>query len=135
MALWQVTYKGRTRIMHTDGPLKLPGSLSGLWAKRFKYKYEHPVMPPMVWEKDNKTYLMPLWKEVVKGTTVNDIEWIKPEKKKTIVEEFKFESATSGSLYTTKKFTKPDGEIKYSCTCPGVWRAKDRRCKHIKSLE
>lgn len=133
--LYEITYRGRTRIMSFDKAPSFPGSLSGLWVKCFKYKYEHPVIPPMVWEKDGKTYLMPLWKEVVKGTTVNDIEWIKPVKKKTIVEEFKFESASSGSLYTTKKFTKPSGEIKYSCTCPGVWRAKDRRCKHIKSLE
>lgn len=134
MALWQVTYKGRTRVMYNDGPLKFPGSLSGLWVKRFKYQYEHPIMPPMIWNTDGKTYLMPIWKEVIKGTTVDDIEWIKPKIKKTEVEIFNFESATSGSLYTTKKFTKPDGEIKYSCNCPGVWRSKDRECKHIKSL-
>jgi len=134
MALWEVTYKGRTRVICTDSPLKLPGSLSNLWVKRFRYKYEHPVMPPMVWNKGDKAYLMPIWKEVIKGTTVNDIEWIKPKIKKTEIETFNFESTTSGSLYTTKKFTKPNGEIKYSCTCPGVWRSKDRQCKHIKSL-
>lgn len=132
--LYEVTYKGRKRIVAFDKSPSFPGSLSGLWVKRFKYKYEHPVMPPMVWNKGNKTYLMPLWKEVIKGTTVDDIEWVKPAIKKTVVEEFKFESATSGSLYTTKKFTKPDGEVKYSCSCPGVWRSKDRKCKHIKSL-
>ncbi len=133
--LYEITYKGRTRVMSFDKAPSFPGSLSGLWVRPFKYKYEHPVIPPMIWENGGKTYLMPLWKEVKKGTTVNDIEWVKPVKKKTVVEEFKFESASSGSLYTTKKFTKPSGEIKYSCTCPGVWRAKDRRCKHIKSLE
>ena len=66
---------------------------------------------------------------------LNDIEWVKPQIKKTEVEVFEFASASSGSMYTTKRFTKPDGEVKFSCTCPGVWRSKDRRCKHIKSLE
>jgi len=103
--------------------------------RRFKYEYEHSLVPPSILELNGKTYIMPLWKEVVKGTTINDIEWIKPQPKKTVVEEFKFESASSGSVYTTKKYTKPDGEIKFSCSCPGTWRAKDRRCKHIKSLE
>jgi len=133
--LYEITYKGRTRVVAFDKSPSFPGSLSDMWVRCFKYKYEHPVMPPMIWENNGKTYLMPLWKEVVNGTTINDIEWIKPVKKKTVVEEFKFESASSGSLYTTKKFTKPSGEIKYSCTCPGVYRAKDKQCKHIKELK
>ena len=142
MALWEFKNKNkhgnwRSRIVCLDGALSHSGSGFGncTSARRFKYKYEHPVMPPMIWNRGDKTYLMPLWKEVVKGTTVNDIEWIKPVVKKTEVEVFKFETASSGSMYTTKKFTKPNGEIKFSCTCPGVWRAFDRRCKHIKSLE
>ena len=133
--LYEITYKGRTRIVAFDKAPSFPGSLSDLWVRRFKYKYEHSVMPPMIWENNGKTYLMPLWKEVKKGTTINDIEWVKPKKKKTEIETFEFKSSSSGSMYTTKKFTKPSGEVKYSCTCPGVWRAKDRRCKHIKSLE
>ena len=142
MALWEFSNKNkygnwRKRIVYLDGPLNHPGGAFGnaTSARRFKYEYKHELMPPTILKLNNKTYLMPLWKEVVNGTTIDDIEWIKPIKKKTVVEEFKFESASSGSLYTTKKFTKTSGEIKYSCTCPGVWRAKDRRCKHIKSLE
>lgn len=142
MALWEFSNKNkygnwRSRIICLDGPISHPGGAFGkaVAARRFKYKYEHPVIPPMIWNRGDKTYLMPLWKEVVKGTTVNDVEWIKPVIKKTEVEVFKFESASSGSLYTTKKFTKPSGEVKYSCSCPGVWRAKDRECKHIKEIK
>ena len=144
MALWKFSNLNkhgnlRSRIIYRpDGQpfsVKPKGLGPVIMVRRFRYKYEHPVMPPTILELNGKTYLMPLWKEVENGTTINDIEWIKPEPKKTVVEKFEFESASSGSMYTTKKFTKPNGEIKFSCTCPGVWRAKDRRCKHIKSLE
>lgn len=133
--VYQITYKGRTRLMASEGPLRFPGTMSDLWVRPYKYKYEHKLMPPSLSKINGKTYIMPIWKEVVNGTTLNDIEWVKPQIKKTEVETFEFASASSGSLYTTKRFTKPDGEVKFSCTCPGVWRAKDRRCKHIKSLE
>ena len=39
-------------------------------------------MPPSILELNGKTYLMPLWKEVVKGTTIDDIKWIKPKLKR-----------------------------------------------------
>lgn len=144
MALWEFTNQNkygnyRKRIIYKPDGESLSFNPAGLGpsisVRRFKYQYEHELMPPTILTINGKTYLMPLWKEVENGTTINDIEWIKPEPKKTVVEKFEFESASSGSMYTTKKFTKPNGEIKYSCTCPGVWRAKDRRCKHIKSLE
>ncbi len=142
MALWEFANKNkygnwRTRIVNIKGALSFPGNAFGsaVSARRFKYKYEHPVMPPFILKLNGKTYLMPEWKEVENGTTISDIEWVKPVVKKTEVEVFKFESASSGSLYTTKKFTKPSGEVKYSCSCPGVWRAKDRECKHIKEVK
>ena len=37
--------------------------------------------------------------------------------------------------YKTQKVEREDGSFVYSCTCPGSWRAKDKRCKHIKELE
>ena len=144
MALWEFSNLNkygnyRKRIIYRPDGQPFSFNPKGLGpvvsVRRFRYKYEHSLVPPSILELNGKTYMMPLWKEVEKGTTINDIEWIKPEPKKTVVEKFEFESASSGSIYTTKKFTKPDGEIKFSCTCPGVWRAKDRRCKHIKSLE
>ena len=133
--LYEVSYKGKTRVVAFDKAPSFPGTMSGLWVRRYKYQYEHKLMPPTLLKMNGKTYIMPIWKQVVNGTTINDIEWVKPQIKKTEVEVFEFASASSGSMYTTKRFTKPDGEVKFSCTCPGVWRAKDRRCKHIKSLE
>lgn len=133
--LYEVTYKGRKRKVIFDKAPSFPGTMSDLWVRRAKYKYEHPIIPPMILKLNGKTYIMPLWKEVLNGTTANDVEWVKPQPKKTEIETFTFESSSSGSVYTTKKFTKPSGEVKFSCSCPGVWRAKDKRCKHIKSLE
>jgi len=89
MALWEFKNLNkhgnyRTRIVHTNGALSIPGSGFGhsVFARRFKYKYEHPVMPPTIFKNNGKTYLMPLWKEVIEGTTVEDIEWIKPKPKR-----------------------------------------------------
>ena len=88
MALWEFRNLNkygnyRKRIIHTEGALSIPGSGFGpsVIVNRFRYKYEHPVMPPTIFKHNGKTYLMPIWKEVVDGTTINDIEWIKPKPK------------------------------------------------------
>ena len=84
---------------------------------------------------NGKTYLMPMWQEVVNGTTVNDINWIKPkvktEKKEVI--KHKFLSSKGDKEYITKEIKTNEGTT-YTCNCPGYYRAKDRKCKHIKSL-
>lgn len=103
--------------------------------KVFKYIHKHEIQPPSLLTLNGKTYIMPTWTEVLPETTLNDIIWEKPIVKKATVEEFKFESSSSGSVYTTKKHISAKGEIKFSCNCPGTWRAKDRRCKHIKEIE
>jgi hypothetical protein len=142
MALWKFTNLNKhgnykTRIIYTKGTLSIPGDGLGkvIFANRFKYKYEHPLIPPMIWKNNGKTYLMPLWKEVVEGTTLNDIEWVKPKAKKAEIIQHKFESSSSDKVYITKEYIEIDGSRKYSCNCPGVWRSKDRKCKHIKSIE
>jgi hypothetical protein len=143
MALWEFTNLNkygnkRTRIMHRPDGEAFGFNPSGfgpyIHVSRFKYEYTNAVTPPAIVELNGKTYLMPEWKEVEKGTTLKDINWIKPKPKvrpKPIMEVF-----TSGSnpdiSYKTKYF--PDTG-NYSCNCPGRWMAKDKRCKHIKSLE
>ena len=91
MALWHFTNLNkygnpRSRIFHRpDGEafsFNPNGFGSFVAVRRYKYEYEHPVLPPTILELNGKTYLMPLWKEVVKGTTIDDIEWIKPKPKK-----------------------------------------------------
>lgn len=129
----------RTRIIAMPKGKALGYNPKGLGpfqsAKTFRYDYEHTFQPPSLLTLNGKTYIMPLWKEVISGTTLKDINWIKPIVKKTTTESFKFTSSSSDKVYSTKKTTLASGEIKLSCNCPGTWRAKDRRCKHIKSLE
>ncbi len=142
MALWHFTNLNkygnpRSRIFHRpDGEafsFNPNGFGSFVAVRRYKYEYEHPVMPPTILELNGKTYLMPLWKEVVKGTTIDDIEWIKPKPKKkseTIVVETP--SSKGDVIYKTRYY--PDSG-NYTCNCPGTWRAKDRMCKHIIKLK
>ena len=142
MALWHFTNLNkygnpRSRVFHRpDGEafsFNPNGFGSFVAVRRYKYEYEHPVMPPTILELNGKTYLMPLWKEVVKGTTIKDIEWIKPKPKKkaeTIVVETP--SSKGDVIYKTRYY--PDSG-NYTCNCPGTWRAKDRMCKHIIKLK
>ena len=142
MALWHFTNLNkygnpRSRIFHRpDGEafsFNPNGFGSFVAVRRYKYEYEHPVMPPTILELNGKTYLMPLWKEVVKGTTIKDIEWIKPKPKKkaeTIVVET---PSSKGDVIYKTRFYPDSGN--YTCNCPGTWRAKDRMCKHIIKLK
>lgn len=145
MALWEFTNLNkhgnlRTRIIHTEGGLGVSRGFGRfVFAKRFKYTYKHPYMPPTLYtSRDGTTYLMPDWKPVHGKTTLNDIEWVKPKPKnipKTEVKEHKFTSSSSDKVYITKEYKKPDGSITYSCNCPGSWRATNKTCKHILSLK
>ena len=82
---------------------------------------------------DGKKFIVPIWKEVLPETTLEDINWVKPKPKKVSVEkqEFKFESKSDpGHFYNvTVKNNKVD------CTCSGKWRAKDRQCRHMKDVK
>ena len=140
MALWHFTNfnkygNSRHRIFHLpDGkPFSHGPGFGPTMVRRFKYEYKGEVMPPTLLELNGKTYIMPIWKEVVEGTTLNDIEWIKPKPKKkrtdAIIETFA--SGSSDTTYTTKYY--PDSGNFY-CSCPGSWRSRGN-CKHIKELK
>ena len=140
MALWQFTNLNkygnpRTRIMHRpDGQafsFNPTGFGSFVNVRRFKYEYKGEVLPPSIMELNGKTYLMPIWKEVEKGTTINDVDWIKPKPKRKF-ETVVVETPASGSdtIYKTRFY--PDSG-KFTCTCPGSWRSFGN-CKHIKKL-
>ncbi len=105
--------------------------------RRFKYEYTHPQMAPRLYTShiDGKKYITPTWQEVLPETTLNDIEWVKPEivKEKPIKGVWEFESSSSkGKFYSVKQ-----NGVKFTCNCPGFWRAKDRDkgCKHIQSVK
>ena len=126
----------RTRIVHTDSSQfsfnpKGLGKFVGV--QRFHYESRSPYFGVLKSPLDGKYYLTPDWIEVVPGTTIKDIVYNTPVVEKPIVEkdEWMFESASDpGQFYKVRKIG-----ITYKCTCPGSWRAKDRECKHIKSVK
>jgi hypothetical protein len=90
-------------------------------------------MAPTLFKTNGKTYLMPIWKEVIEGTTLDDIEWIKPKPK--VKQEPIIETHTSSSSDKTYKTSYYPESGKFYCDCMGRFRARDGRCKHIKELE
>ena len=140
MALWKFTNfnkygNPRTRIFHKpDGePFSHGPGFGSTFVRMFRYEYKGEIIPPSILKLNGKTYLMPIWKEVVEGTTINDIEWIKPKPKKkaeTIVVET---PSSKGDVIYKTRFYPDSGN--YTCNCPGTWRAKDRMCKHIIKLK
>jgi hypothetical protein len=100
----------------------------------FKYTYEHSQLPPTLVVLAGQKYIVPTWQKVHPETTLADIEWIKPTKPVEVPVEkntWKFESSSDpGHFYVVKQ-----SGLKLSCNCPGFYRAKDRRCKHIKQVE
>jgi hypothetical protein len=141
MALWKFTNLNkhgnyRSRIIHTKGALSIPGSGFGptIFANRFKYEYKGEVLPPTIANINGKTYLMPLWKEVIEGTTADDVEWIKPKPKVKQEPIIETHTSSSNADKTYKTAYYPESG-KFYCDCPGRWRAFDNRCKHIKTLE
>ena len=134
----EITYTNRF-IKHTEGTsygFKPPKSMISCASRLFKYEYTHPMLPPTLFisSVDGQKYIVPTWQKVHSKTTLNDIEWIKPEIVKEPVEKetWKFESSSEkGLFYKVKK----QGD-KLTCNCSGFWRAKDRNkgCKHVQEV-
>jgi hypothetical protein len=144
MAVWQFQNLNkygniRTRIVyHPDGkPFNITSKGFGpvVTLTRFKYTYEHSVLPPSIFVSptDGKTFIIPTWQEVVKGTTLDDVKWVKPEIKVAKKSEkivIKTPSSKGDTEYTTTYYPDTD---KYHCDCPGTWRTGGN-CKHVKEL-
>jgi len=102
----------------------------------FKYKVEkHAYLCVSIIKFGNKYMIMPAGVPCIPETTLNDIEVIDNNKPKVVVEkpqrqQWMFESSSGDGFY---QVTENMGKLK--CNCPGTWRAKDRRCKHIKEVE
>jgi len=110
--------------------------------KRFKYEVpKHNILPVAIVKFLHTTKILPAGIECHPETTLGDIVEIstKEQIEKTQIElpkkeekrTWKFESASGGGTYIVTE-TKPGV---FKCQCPGVWRAKDRKCKHIKEVE
>ena len=142
MALWQFSNLNkygtlRKRIMYRPDGEAFSYNPRGLGrfvaVRRFKYTYEHTLIPPGLFtDQKGDKYIVPTWQKVHPETTLNDIEWVKPEKiePKQEPETWKFKSSSSDVTYTVRKVG-----VNYKCNCPGFYRAFDRRCKHIKQVE
>ena len=134
--LWQFTNTNkygnlRSRVVYADGTLKIGqgfGSFQG--AKRFSYESRSPYFALI--EIRGKKMLVPDWIEVHPQTTISDIKHHAPVVVEVPVQknEWMFESSSGGGFYKVKQ-----NGLKLTCTCPGSWRAFDRRCKHIKEIE
>ena len=135
------TFRHRIVYRSWDKPFKIGrgfGPVVGV--KAFKYTHEH-VYPPALFTSsvDGQKYIVPGYQKVHPQTTLNDIEWVKPKPKNVekaadvfkTNEEFKFESKSEpGSFYVVRVV---NGKAK--CNCAGQYRAKDRKCKHMKEVE
>lgn len=100
----------------------------------FKYDYVHPFIAPHLFVDSNgDKFIIPGWKPVHPKTQFEDINWIKPSVEKIPQEKntWKFESSSDPGLF----YIVRQSGLKLSCSCPGVFRSKDRRCKHIKQVE
>jgi desulfoferrodoxin (superoxide reductase-like protein) len=102
------------------------------FVKIFKYEIESILTPDIASIKNTK-YITSGWIPCHPNTELSDIKWIPKISKQEQIKEidiWKFKSSSGGGEYVTKK-----NGFKYTCNCPGVWRAKDRECKHIKEVK
>jgi len=130
----KITHDGveKTEYIKTSHLSQKCEGYKAVLVKVIKYDYEHPILPPsIVTVKDGKKYVVPTWQEINPLATLDDINWVpkktepKPESK-----TWTFKSSSSDKTYKVKQ---TDNALK--CNCMGFFRAKDRRCKHIKSVE
>ena len=109
--------------------------------RTFKYHVpKHRYLPKTIVRFGDKAYIYPEQIECHPDTTLDDIivdveETVTIEETTTLQtpekKTWEFESSSGDGKYfvSLNKFGNP------KCNCPGVWRAKDKRCKHIKEVE
>jgi hypothetical protein len=124
------------KIVHNSETSFKTKSIKHASCQSFKYKVDkHPYLCVAIVRYSDKTMIMPAGIPCHPKTTLEDIIEIdntpvevkeKPVEKK----KWMFESSSSEGFY---QVTENMGKLK--CNCPGTWRAKDRRCKHIKEVE
>ena len=136
--LWQFTNTNkygnlRSRVVYADGALKIgQGFGPFIGAKRFRYESRTPYHGILTSPIDGKKYLTPDWIELHPQTILTDIVYNAPEVVEAPIQqkEWMIESSSGDGFYKVKQ-----NGLKLTCTCPGSYRAFDRRCKHIKSIE
>ena len=145
MSLFEFTNKNkygqlRKRIVYSDSTAFTfkPKGLGDFVCVR-PFKYESRSKYYGLFNINGKKYLTPDWIEVLPETTLYDIKPFeeetrgrkKSEKKVNNPNEWRFESKSDpGSYYVVKQIS----DYKVSCTCSGQYRAKDRKCRHMKEV-
>jgi hypothetical protein len=130
------------KVVHNSETSFKTKSIKHASCQPFKYKVDkHPYLCVAIVRYSDKTMIMPAGIPCHSKTTLEDIieidntpvkvEETTLQPKQPELKTWKFESASGGGTYVVKE-TK-NGSLK--CDCPGTWRAKDRRCKHIKEVE
>ena len=118
---------------HSKGAFELdPTNILTSVVRPFQYEVESTLRPGIVNLKSKK-YITPGWIPCHPNTELSDIKWTPKLSKQEQVKEidaWKFKSSSGDGEYVTKR-----NGFKFTCNCPGVWRAKDRECKHIKEVK
>ena len=127
----------RTRIVHSPTSqfsFKPAGYGKFVNVQRFYYEMKHPYLSASLFTDSNgDKFILPTWEKVHPKTTLEDIKVVRPKPKKRTEPIIETHISSSKDIEYTTKYYPDSGN--YYCTCPGTWRAKDRRCKHIKALE
>ena len=147
MPLFEFTNKNkygqlRKRIVYSDSTAFTfnPKGLGDFVCVRpFKYESRSKYFGIFTSPVDGKKYLTPDWIEVLPETTLYDIKPFeeetrgrkKKENKLDNPREWKFESKSDpGQYYLVRQIS----DYKVTCTCSGQYRAKDRKCRHMKEI-
>ena len=141
MALFNYTYLNKhgikiTKILYSESSsigFSSKDLKNHMMLSPFKYQYKHPLIPPVIYKDSNGDLFLNSNQKLHPQTTLDDIFWDKPKQKEETRTLFEFKSNSSDVIYNVIKNEKGN-KISFSCNCPGVWRSKDRQCKHIKSL-
>jgi len=138
--------KKETKLIHIEQgeQVKIYPQRDGIvtgGCKTFKYQVpKHPYLSKSIVRFGDKTLIYPEGIECHPKTTLDDIvEYLTEEQllkekvkvPKVKVQKWKFESTSGEGTYTVllNNYGKP------KCDCSGAWRAKDKRCKHIREVE
>ena len=102
--------------------------------QRFYYEVEHAYLSPALYtDQKGDKFILPTMQKVHPKTTLEDIKLTRPKLEKRTEPIIETSISSSGDVTYETKYYPDSGN--YYCSCPGTWRAKDRRCKHIKALE
>ncbi len=127
----------RTRIVHSPTSqfsFKPRGLGKFVNVQRFYYEIEHAYLSPALYTNSKgEKIILPSMQKVHPKTTLEDIKVIRPKTEKRTEPIIEINISSSKDIEYTTKYYPDSGN--YYCSCPGTWRAKDRRCKHIKALE